>query len=55
MARIRIELETEVAVSDSFPMTLARAAAEAGKNGTGRPVKVTVAEVVREKVKSSGR
>lgn len=51
-AKVRIELEFETPISDDLASHLARAAAEVGKNATGRTVAVRLAEVVREKVKA---
>lgn len=48
-AHVRIELEFQTEASNDMAMHLARVAAEAGKNGTGRPVTVVSAEVVAPK------
>lgn len=53
--RIRIELEAQTEVSDDMAAHLARVAADAGKNGTGRPVTVVSASIVREKEKAHAR
>lgn len=54
-AKVRIELEFETPISDELAATLAHAAQAAGKNATGRPVKVIEAKVVREKEKAHAR